>query len=274
MDRIKGEAMAAYGFVERQFILLKRYWMWELVWVIYGISMTLSIGFLGVGVQSLTGTKFDTGRLVLYLMVGSLLWEYLSVLFWDISHIVSWERWEGTIEYTFMAPISRASHILGMSLFSIVYGAVRILIMLGLVAVFFHLDLGKANVGAALVVLGVASFSFLGFGTMVAVLPLMSPEKGSQIASIVEGILLMVSGVYYETSVLPGWMQAISVFSPATYTLRGMRRALVEGAGLGQLMDCLLPLILMGIILIPLGLKVFQIAEMYCKRTGKLKRSG
>jgi ABC-2 type transport system permease protein len=98
MDRIKGEAMAAYGFVERQFILLKRYWMWELVWVIYGISMTLSIGFLGVGVQSLTGTKFDTGRLVLYLMVGSLLWEYLSVLFWDISHIVSWERWEGTIE--------------------------------------------------------------------------------------------------------------------------------------------------------------------------------
>jgi len=274
MDRIKGEAMAAYGFVERQFILLKRYWMWELVWVIYGISMTLSIGFLGVGVQSLTGTKFDTGRLVLYLMIGSLLWEYLSVLFWDISHIVSWERWEGTIEYTFMAPISRASHILGMSLFSIIYGAVRILIMLGLVAVFFHLDLSKANVGAALVVLGVASFSFLGFGTMVAVLPLMSPEKGSQMASIVEGILLMVSGVYYETSVLPGWMQAISVFSPATYTLRGMRRALVEGAGLGQLMDCLLPLILMGIILIPLGLKVFQIAETYCKRTGKLKRSG
>lgn len=274
MNRIVTEAMAAYGFAERQFILLKRYWMWELVWLLYGISMTLSIGFLGMGVQSLTGAKFDTNYLILYLLTGSLLWGYLSGLFWDISHIVSWERWEGTIEYTFMAPISRITHIFGMSLFSIVYGVIRTLLTVGLVALFFQLDLSKSNLGAALVVLAVASFSFVGFGTMVAVLPLMSPEKGSQIAGIVEGILLMVSGVYYETTVLPGWMQKISIFSPATYTLRGMRRALVEGAGLGELLDCLLPLIVMGIVLIPLGLKVFQWGEMYCKRTGKLKRSG
>ncbi|HUV03536.1 MAG TPA: ABC transporter permease [Armatimonadota bacterium] len=274
MSRIVTEALAAYGFVERQFILLKRYWMWELVWILYGMSMTLSIGFLGVGMQSLTGVRLDTNHLILYLLTGSLLWGYLSGLFWDISNIVSWERWEGTIEYTFMAPISRISHIFGMSLFAIVYGIVRTLLMLGLVVLFFHLDLGKANLGGALVVLGIASFSFLGFGTMVAVLPLMSPEKGSQIAGIVEGILLMVSGVYYETSVLPRWMQAVSALSPATYTLRGMRRALVQGAGLGELADCLLPLAVMGIILIPLGLKVFQWGEMYCKRTGKLKRSG
>jgi len=146
--------------------------------------------------------------------------------------------------------------------------------MLAIVALFFRLDLSEANLGAALLVLTVASFSFLGFGTMVAVLPLMSPEKGSQIAGIVEGILLMVSGVYYETSVLPGWMQAISVFSPATYTLRGMRRALLEGSGLGGLTDCLIPLAVMGIVLIPLGLQVFHWGERYCKRTGKLKRSG
>lgn len=274
MKRLRTEAMAAYGFAERQFILLKRYWMWEFVWILYGVSMTLSIGFLGVGVQKLTGTSLDANRLILYLLTGSLLWGYLSGLFWDISHIVSLERWEGTIEYTFMAPISRITHIFGMSLFSIVYGIVRTLVTLGVVVLFFHLDLGKANLGAALMVLAVSSFSFVGFGTMVAVLPLMSPEKGSQIAGIVEGILLMVSGVYYETSVLPGWMQKISVLSPATYTLRGMRRALLEGAGMGQLSDCLLPLALMGIILIPLGLKVFQWGETYCKRTGKLKRSG
>lgn len=274
MNSILTEAMAAYGFAERQFILLKRYWMWEVVWLIYGMSMTLSIGFLGVGVQSLTGAKFDTSHLILYLLTGSLLWGYLSGLFWDISNIVSWERWEGTIEYTFMAPISRITHIFGMSLFAIVYGIIRTLIMLGLVALFFHLDLGKANLIGALLVLCVSSFSFLGFGTMVAVLPLMSPEKGSQIAGIVEGILLMVSGVYYETSVLPGWMQTISVFSPATYTLRGMRLALMEGAGIGELMGCLIPLAVMGVVLIPLGLKVFQWGETYCKRTGKLKRSG
>ncbi len=35
-----------------------------------------------------------------------------------------------------------------------------------------------------------------------------------------------------------------------------------------------LPLIITAVILIPLGLAVFGLAETYCKRHGKLKRSG
>ena len=273
MNRLFSQIVVAYGFAERQFVLMKRYWMWEVVWLVYGICMTFSIGFLGVGVTRATG-QAEGARIVLYLLIGSLLWGYLSALFWDISNIVSWERWEGTIEYTFMAPISRATHILGMSLFAIIYGVFRTLVMLGILALFFHLDLSRANLGSAVLVLAIASFSFVGFGTFVAIFPLMSPEKGSQVTGIVEGILLMISGVYYETSILPKWMQWLSVLSPATYTLRGMRRALLNGAGVSQLWDCLLPLVLMGIILIPLGLAIFRWGEMYCKRTGKLSRSG
>ena len=33
------EGRATYGFVERQFLLMKRYWLWELVWVIYSVAM-------------------------------------------------------------------------------------------------------------------------------------------------------------------------------------------------------------------------------------------
>ncbi len=126
MNRMISEAMVAYGFAERQFILLRGYWMWEVVWIVYGIAMTLSIGFLGVGVQRFSGGgQLKTNELILYLLTGSLLWGYLAGLFWDVSNVVSWERWEGTIEYPFMAPISRITHILGMSLFSIVYGVAQ-----------------------------------------------------------------------------------------------------------------------------------------------------
>ena len=34
--------------------------------------------------------------------------------------------------------------------------------------------------------------------------------------------------VYYPTTVLPAWMQALSVVSPATYVIRGMRDALLD----------------------------------------------
>lgn len=266
--------MAGYAFAHRQALLTKRYWLWELAYIIYTLANTLAIGFLGAGVEHVAGAGVDVNRLMLYLLTGSLLWGYLSIIFWDISNMITWERWEGTIEYTFMAPISRATHIFGICSWTVIYSLGRTIITLVVVAVFFKLNLSDANFFSAFMVLAVANLSFVGLGTVVAVLPLLSPEKGAQMTGIVEGVLLLVSGVYYDISVLPGWMQAIAKLSPATYALRGMRRALLEGDGIGQLWDVILPLLVIGILLVPIGLFAFGRMEIYCKKTGRLKRSG
>ncbi len=275
------EIRAAYGFVERQFLLMKRYWLWELVWVIYSLTSSIAIGYGAKYMATAVGgsgggapTALAIQNLIIFMLFGSLLWGYLSGLFFDISNVVGWERWEGTIEYTFMAPISRTTHILGMCAFSIIYGVVRTLVMLTAVAFVFHLDLSRANMGGAMLVLGVGSFSFMGLGTLVAVFPLMSPERGTQITGIVEGSLLLFSGIYYKIEVLPAWMQMLSRLSPATYVLHGMRAALVDGVSLRDLWCDIWPLLISGVILIPLGLKVFSWGERHCKKTGKLKRSG
>ena len=56
---------------------------------------------------------------------------------------------------------------------------------------------------------------------MTSVLPLISPEKGTQFGYVAQGLMLVVSGVYYPVSVLPEFMQWLSKISPATYALRG-----------------------------------------------------
>jgi ABC-2 type transport system permease protein len=83
-----------------------------------------------------------------------------------------------------------------------------------------------------------------------------------------------VSGVYYPVDVMPGWMQAIATLSPATYALEGVRAAVLDGAGLGDLGGDLWPLAILGVVAIPVGLAVFRAGERYAKRHGKLKRSG
>lgn len=272
------EGRTAYGFVERQFILLKRYWMWELAWVIYSLTQSIAIGYgaryMAIAANRRPPSEAVVQHLIIFMLIGSLLWGYLSGLFFDISNVVGWERWEGTIEYTFMAPISRATHILGMCLFSVIYGVLRTVLMLGLVTVVFHLDLSHANLAGAVLVLALGSFSFMGLGTLVAIFPLLSAEKGTQITGIVEGTLLLFSGIYYKIEVLPGWMQFVSRLSPATYVLHGMRAALLDGADFGTLRQDLWPLVVTGVVLIPLGLRTFAWGEAYCKRTGRLKRSG
>jgi ABC-2 type transport system permease protein len=131
-----------------------------------------------------------------------------------------------------------------------------------------------ADFGSALLLLAIASVSFIGIGMMTAVLPLISPEKGTQLGFMAQGTMLVVSGVYYDVSVLPGWMQAISKISPATYALRGIRDAIVNGAGPSAVWSDIWPLLVIGAVSIPLGLWVFRRGERYAKRHGKLKRSG
>ena len=51
----------------------------------------------------------ERGALVaVTLVVGALLWNYLSWLYNEIAMSIAYERWEGTLEYTFMAPVSSA----------------------------------------------------------------------------------------------------------------------------------------------------------------------
>ncbi len=86
---------------------------------------------------------------------------------------------------------------------------------------------------------------------------------------------MLVSGIYYEIDVLPGWMQFISQFSPATYALDGMRQSLIHGSSVGSLaMSHLIPLFVMGFVFVPLGVYVFSKAEKRAKRIGSLKRNG
>ena len=270
---LRHELIGLSGVFERNVYLVRRYIWWDVAFFVWTIANTLTIVFIGEGVEA-TGGNIDVQRVTTQLLVGAVVWAYLGVIFEILTETVAWERWEGTIEYTFMAPLSRPVHLFGMGLFAIVYGIIRAILLFGVVALFFDLNLSSADYLAAIVVLLVASVSFIGIGMMTAVLPLISPEKGTQLGFMAQGILLVISGVYYPVSVLPEWMQFLSVFSPATYALDGLRDAIIEGDGLSEMGDELWPLVLIGAVTIPLGLWVFRRGEIYAKRHGKLKRSG
>jgi ABC-2 type transport system permease protein len=269
--RVRHELIGLLGVVERNWYLVKRYAWWELAFFVWTIANTLSIVFISKAAGLSPSAE---NRLTTILLIGAVIWAYLGIIFEILTETVAWERWEGTIEYTFMAPLSRPIHLFGMGLFAIVYGIIRAILLFGVVALFFDVNVGGANFLAALVILLIASIPFIGIGMMTAVLPLISPEKGTQLGFIAQGILLVVSGVYYPVSVLPEWMQWLATISPATYALDGMRDAILEGDGIGMMWDEIWPLIVIGFVSIPLGLEVFRRGERYAKQHGKLKRSG
>ncbi len=275
MTTLVHEFRATYAFMERNANLVKRYWSWELVWLVYSIANSLSVSFIGLGMESIGGGQNVDGRyLVLYLVVGTLVWRYLSMIFYWITDLISIERWEGTIEYTLMAPIRRLTHMAGQTLFAVVYSLIFTAIILVVTVLLFDIDLSNANLLGGTVMLLSGSLSFIGVGIVGSVLPLLFPERGSQMTHVIIAILLLVSGVYYPVEVLPNVLQKMAVFSPATYVLDGTRRALLEGIATRELWRYIWPTFVMGLIAVPVGLWVFGQAERYAKRTGKLHRNG
>ncbi|HYY59021.1 MAG TPA: ABC transporter permease [Pyrinomonadaceae bacterium] len=266
-----------WAFVFRGFHLSRRYFSWEIVFSFYALTTSATVALIGVAAGDY--------QLTLTLVVGSLLWNFLSKLYQEIALSIALERWEGTLEYTFMAPISRLVHLCGVSLAAMIYSLMHTVVVLVGLLLFTRLTLAGANLKGVVVVLLVSTLAFVGLGLMAAVLPLMSPERGAEATNIFQGLLLLVSGVYYPVEVLPRWLQPLSYISPATYTLSACRKLTgignaasteqrLVGAPLSSVVPELAVLVLMGVVMIPLGLWVFGRVETWAKHTGKLKRTG
>jgi len=192
----------------------------------------------------------------------------------DMSLTIMWERWEGTIEHTLMAPVPRTVHLMGMSAFGVLHALLRTSLIMACSLPFFHVDLAGADWATAVAVVVMGSVSLVGLGILAGILPLLYPERGEQMSFMVQALVLLVSGVYYSVNVLPGWLQAASHISPATYLLRGIRDALINGRSVSQEAGVIAALALFGAVLVPASLAVFGAAERWAKKTGRLKRQG
>ena len=272
---LRREAGALLGFMERQRNIYKRFWAWELVFFVYSLISVCSIGYLASGLPSIgAGAHVDTRSTQLYLLAGALLWSYLSLIFMEVAYAIGIERWEGTIEYTFMAPVRRTTHLMGVWCATVIYGLIRTVLVIAVIVPLFHIDLHGVNGWSVLVILLVATLPLAAIGIMVAIMPLLAPEKGEQMSITIQGVFLLVSGVYYPVAVLPQPLHALGLVSPLTYMLDGIRDALLRGRSVGEMLPLLGLLALSGVLLIPFALWLFSRAEQRAKRLGLLKRSG
>jgi ABC-2 type transport system permease protein len=173
-----------------------------------------------------------------------------------------------------MAPVPRVAHLVGTAMFGVLHGLVRTSLIMAMALPFFDVDLSGAHWGTALVVVLVGSFSLIGLGILAGVLPLVYPERGEQLSFMVQAAVLLVSGVYYSVETLPGALQVASWFSPATYLLRSVRAALIDGRGIVDSGGDIAALVVFAAVLVPGSIAVFSAGERWAKRTGRLKRHG
>ncbi|MGH9756734.1 MAG: ABC transporter permease, partial [Candidatus Acidiferrales bacterium] len=80
----------------------------------------------------------------------------------------------------------------------------------------------------------------------------------------------LVGGMMYPISVLPLPLQWVARLIPVTYSLEGMRAALLQGSGWGGLWPSIVALLIFAGVLLPLSFSIFAWALRRTKITGTL----
>ena len=209
------------------------------------------------------------GNYAAFLLIGIALADSLSVSVSTFAAQIREGQMTGALEATMMSPVKLWRILIYSSMWSYILCGLRFGLYLLLGLVFFSVDLEQADLFAGLTVFLLTVFAFAGLGMIWASI-VMLVKRGEAMMNLVGGAFMLLGGVMFPITVLPGWMQIMSALIPLTYGLEGMRLALLQGYGLDQLTQPILILIAFSVLLITIGILCFNWAVWLVKERGSL----
>lgn len=259
------------AFLIKDFLMAASYplaFIGQLGGVLFG-ALTLFFVARFIGPAAQPALERYGGDYFAFVLVGIALGGYLSVALNGFSSRVRQAQVEGTLEALLVTQTGIPTILFGSSLYSLAFASVRVAMYLVVGALLLGMNLGQANVPAALIILVLGVVAFGGVGILSASL-IMVLKKGAPINWAFGSLSWLLAGVFYPVSVLPAWMQQAANFLPLTHTLEGMRLAILCGYGLGDLVPQIVALVIFAAAVLPLSVLAFSWAVRRAKRDGSL----
>lgn len=173
---------------------------------------------------------FDTGELsyVAFMSPGILAQSVLFIsIFFGIS--VLWERDLGILHKFLVTPTPRTALVLGKALSAGVRGVTQAIVVYALaLAIGVKMNWNPlALLGVlATVILGAAFFST--FSLVIACL-VKTRERFMGIGQVMTMPLFFASNAIYPISIMPRWLQIVSVVNPLSYEVDALRTLMIQG---------------------------------------------
>jgi ABC-2 type transport system permease protein len=204
-----------------------------------------------------------------FALVGIAFFDYLSVALSTFDASLQEARQNGTLENLLVTQTSLPVILAGSSLYPFTWMSLHTAIYMGWGALLFGFPLHGANWLGAFLVLAASILAFSGLGILSAAYLLIF-KRGNPMNWAILGLSSVVGGMMYPISVLPKWLQYVALLTPVTYSLEGMRAAILGHATLRELLPSIAGLLLFAAILLPVSFALFSWALRRAKITGTL----
>ena len=159
----------------------------------------------------------------LFVLVGTLALSVVQVCQLDVAYSVLFDMWSKSVKHQFLAPIRPWHVVLGAWLMGALRGTAVFVLLGGLAHAAFGVSFLAAGWGPALAFLGGLLLSAAGVGLVVSTLLLLFGLRAEVSAWSGVSLVLLVCGIYYPVSLLPGALRALAAAVPLTYFLEAFR---------------------------------------------------
>jgi ABC-2 type transport system permease protein len=240
-----------------------------LTFVMGGVSLYFFSRFVGAGSNQHLN-RYGTS----YLAFG-----IVGLIAMDLQHVgvsvfgqrVRMAQIMGYLEAQLATPAPAWLLLAGSPIYDFGIAALRSAVYLVGAAVVFHVRFARVHPASLLMVSVVILLVFLGLGMLTGAATLVA-RRANPVAAILGALSLLLSGVLYPVSVLPGWLHSASSLLPLTHALEALRQTLLLGASPSELAPSLVPLALFALVLAPAGLGLFAAGLRRARIDGSLTR--
>ncbi len=214
--------------------------------------------------------RTGTSNILVYEILGSAVWMIGWVVVEDVGVALRDEQMKGTLEQNFLAPVSRFTLLIGLSLTDIVITSAIFVVVVGATIV-IALPAAFLSLLQAFLLLLVGLIPLFGIGFLFAgfVLKFKEPYVFTQILNL---LFATLTGTYYPVSLLPYWVQFLSGALPQTYVIENMRQIVLANTTLVDIYGSVFMLLALAIAYPTVGYAVFKQLEKKAGRTGEFAK--
>lgn len=203
-----------------------------------------------------------------FLVVGLIALNLVSSTIYALPGGLQTATSTGTLEALLATPTSVTALLAGLSGYEVLLSLLRGLVML-VAAGLLGAHVAWLQLGASLPIVALVVLAHLPIAIITAAMVLAFRTRGP-LPQLVLLASTFLGGVYYPTTVIPGWIESISAFLPLTYGLTALRAVLLEGRSIATVWRDVSILLAFTAVSLLASTLAFKAALRYARRVGNL----
>ena len=206
-----------------------------------------------------------------FVFVGYAMYMWLSSLLWGAGTALRQEQVRGSLEAVFVTPVSRLVPLFGPGVATLIPMSLTFVVMGVALWLFFGVVPPLAAVAQAAVIVVMGVPALYAIGALFAASVLRFGEVGP-IVQLIRGMFVLACGITFPVAMLPLWAQVWAWLMPPTYIVDDIRRLLLQGARLTELLPHVAIVLSIASLVALVAVYVFRYLETSARRTGMLGR--